>query len=127
MCASVPRSTFGKNWSDFRLVLNVLVVVAALLSLSGAVLSDDGITCPLSSHVYDCPSCGLTGSLQSLVRGDLTASRAKHPAGVWIALWVVVVVLMRPLMWRSSSRLIVVMDAVMIFGGWIGVSLIFFR
>lgn len=113
-------------WRDLRTALNLVTLFSLLLITYSATVDDDGLTCGHTEAGYECPSCGLTGSLQLVVRGEFDGSTVAHPAGIWIAVWGTIVLLSRPLMWKTFRPSLVLIDVSLIFGCWIGISLWFF-
>ena len=85
-----------------------LVMAAATVGL-GALsipLSDLGRTfCPFAVLTGTaCPGCGLTRSIASLVRGDLSGSLAMHPFGILLAFQGIVFMALEIAGFRFSSR-----------------------
>lgn len=116
----------NESWRNFQLSLNIVVVISFCLVAVGSIARDDGITCIYKKNGVSCSSCGLTNSLQKLLSGDIKSSLAIEPAGIWIALWSLLVFAIRPLSIVFPRRWFVVFDTIIIFGGWIGIVVYFF-
>jgi hypothetical protein len=123
---ALSQGAITPPWVLARQVIGAIAFSVVGLCLAGAFLKNDHINCPHALMGQPCASCGLTRSLQKLTQGDIEGSLSAHPAGVWFAGWLIVLLLLRPLVFLLPSRGIITFDGFFLIGGWITLSLHFF-
>lgn len=75
-----------------------------------------GIACPLRAVTgIPCPSCGMTGSIQSCLTLDFARAMAQNPGGVLLLTGAVVALILRP----REIRVPLVAGAAAVFSLWI--------
>jgi len=111
------RLTHWDGFTVFNVVVTLLLVFALLAPslLSREWLEQHVDVCPLRRAGVTCPSCGITRSILALYAGDLGASRAFHPMGVWLVAGATAELFARPMvmaMARRGSRVVSWVDLV---------------
>lgn len=129
-CAGAPGSPCDQAARPWRrprwyVRLNVAIILAVLLAAAVARLADvteqgivlAGLRLPTTCSYklvlgHRCPGCGLTRSLFLAFKGRWRQSRAAHPSGIWMAVFLLVQLLGRAalLMARSADARVQKMD-----------------
>jgi hypothetical protein len=100
------------DWASWRIYLRIQLAVACLAVLLPLMVGSEehrGIfempRCSvLETTGKSCATCGLTRSLHTLYRGEVSRSRAYHPYGWLVALVLGMTVLYRVMMFRLDIR-----------------------
>lgn len=66
---------------------------------------------------HDCPSCGLTRSIVTLYRGEWALSRAYHPAGILVVLFIFAELILRLAVTRTELPWVAWGDIGQLFAG----------